>query len=67
MCLCNVPDASVITVCHGIRGWFAVHMWWNPEGFYEPWNSSVLSFDTKERAIQDAKAWALSEDLPFKE
>lgn len=54
-----------ITVSNGLRGWFAVNMWWNPEhdGFYEPWNTGCGSYETREGAIKEAKAWAEADGI----
>ena len=54
---------SFITVQQGMRGWFAVLMSWNSEGFYEPWNSGDMSYSTREGAVADAQQWAEAEDL----
>lgn len=52
-----------ISVTKGMRGWFAVQYWWNPEGFTEPWTSSPISFSTKAEAEADAITWAEAEEL----
>ena len=60
---------SFITVYKPIAGWKAVQYWWNedPElgGFWEPWQTGICAFATKEEAIEDAKFWAEDEELPF--
>ncbi len=63
-----------ICVTHGVRGYFAVEVWWNPGdiqtpleftgGFWEPWASHPDSFETREEAQACAVAWAESEGLP---
>lgn len=67
-----------VTVQHGIRGWFAVHFWWNADpdalgpdmentGFYEPWESDNVEFSyaTRQQAVDRAQHWAASLDVPF--
>ena len=56
-----------ITLSEGLRGFYAVMMWWNPDdgGFWEPWISGVGSFDTEDGAIEEGKAWAEAEDIEF--
>ncbi len=34
--------ANFITVYKPIAGWKAIEYWWNPEGFWEPWQTSDL-------------------------
>jgi hypothetical protein len=59
------PD--YITVTSGIRGYFSVHMKWNIDlNFYEPWNTSSLSFQQSEGAVKDGKSWALNEGIEFR-
>lgn len=55
-----------ITVTRGMRGYFAVHVTWNLEGFWEPQQSGVGSYATAEEAEVEAKMWARSEGLEFK-
>ncbi len=52
-----------ITITQGIRGYFAVHMWWNPERFWEPWQSGFGSYRTPEAAMIEAEIWAKAEGL----
>lgn len=56
-----------ITVTRGLRGYFAVHVWWNPEhgGFYEPWQSGVGSYDSAKDAAVEAQQWAEAEGLEY--
>lgn len=48
-------------------GWAAVQLWWAPEhgGFWEPYQTGVGRYATKEEAIQEAKEWALAEEMEF--
>lgn len=57
-----------VTVTQGMRGWFAVLVWWNTEhgGFWEPLNTGVGSYATPEEAEPEAKGWAEAEGLRFK-
>lgn len=59
-----------VDVTSGMRGFFAVLLWWNDEdgperGFWEPWSTSPLSFETREGAERDGRRWAEAEGLPF--
>lgn len=56
-----------VTTSEGGRGWFAVHVWWNPEGFYEPYNTGFGRYATKEEAIKEAKELAEEEGLEYRE
>lgn len=58
---------AYVTVTCGIRGWFAVMMWWNQElgGFWEPWNTGDGSYATAREAEVDAKCWAEAEGIEF--
>ena len=60
-------NKKVISVTSGMRGFFAVMLWWNPEygGFWEPWQSGIGSYATEEEAIVDAKEWAEAEGLEY--
>lgn len=56
-----------VDVTQGMRGFFAVMLWWNPEmgGFWEPWESSSLSFASRERAEVDGRRWAGEAGVPY--
>lgn len=58
---------SYVTVTHGLRGYFAVLVWWNPDlgGFYEPYDSGVGSYATEAEAIPEALDWADAEGIEF--
>lgn len=56
---------SFIYVTHGISGYFAVNMWWNPDGFFEPGQTGLHRYDTQEFAIREAIHWATVEEIPF--
>lgn len=49
------------------QGYFAVKMYWNPDGFYEPGGTGFGRFDKPGPAIEEAKTWAASEKLAFHE
>jgi hypothetical protein len=55
-----------ITTTQGMSGWFAVHFWWNPEGFWEPWNTGVGRYATEAEAAQEAKSWAKTEEIDYR-
>ena len=63
------PPQAFISVYKPIAGWKAIHYWWNPEmgGFWEPWQTGMCAWETKEQAIEDAILWAEAEELPFYE
>jgi hypothetical protein len=55
-----------VTTCGpAISGWFAVLMWHNPEGFWEPWDTHPMRRPTLEEATADARAWAVNLGLEF--
>lgn len=58
-----------ITVTHGMSGYFAVMMTWNEEhgGFYEPRQTGFGRFSDKEAAVEEAMAWAISEEMEYRE
>lgn len=58
---------SFITVTSGMSGFFAVQMWWNPEGFWEPWQSGIGRYASSEDAAKEGKYWAEAEGLEFKQ
>jgi hypothetical protein len=55
-----------ISVTEGMSGHFAVCLWWNPDGFWEPWDTYPARRATKDEAIADAKEWAQVEGLEFR-
>lgn len=69
----NVEDhSSFVTTSKGMAGWFAVLMWWNdkeeevPDGFWEPWNTGIGRYATKEEAEVEGRQWAASEEVEFR-
>lgn len=52
-----------------LSGYFAVMYWWNPEmdGFWEPWQTGIGRYATREEAVKEGKAWAEAEGLEFRE
>jgi hypothetical protein len=70
----NVPDSAVtpshnnyMTVTHGMSGFFAVKLWWNPDGFWEPWTTGFGRYATREEAVAEAKELAEEEGIEYKE
>ena len=61
----TAKQAPFVTVTYGISGWFAVLMAKNKEGFYEPWNTGIGRYPDRDKAVEEAKAWAQSENLEF--
>lgn len=62
---CGVDHAPFITTYCPVAGYKAVMYWWNPEGFWEPWDTSKTAFATRLEAEIYAKAWAAEEGLEF--
>ena len=57
---------AYITVYYPIAGWKAIMYWWNPEGFWEPWETSPFAFASEESAEEFGRAWAEEENIQFK-
>lgn len=57
--------APFITVYLPIAGWKAVMLYWNPEGFWEPWETTPIAFPTREAAVAWGKDWAEEEGIEF--
>jgi hypothetical protein len=61
---------NFITVMQGGSGWFAVEMWYNNQddyGFWEPWQTGIGRYATREQAIVEAKQWAEDCDLEYRD
>ena len=54
-----------ITVYLPIAGWKAVMYWWNPEGFWEPWETSSFAFVSEQAAEDFGREWAEEESIEF--
>lgn len=58
-----------ITISKGMAGYFAVLVWWNDEdpkfGFWEPYDTGVGRYQNPQAAIDEAKEWAVSENLRY--
>lgn len=54
-----------VAVMEGIRGWFACMMI-EEDGFPEPWQSGILSFKTRAKAVTEGKIWAEAEGVEYK-
>lgn len=54
-----------ITTTKGGAGWFAVQLWWNPEGFTEPYQTGFGRYPDKAGAEREAKYWAEAEELEY--
>jgi hypothetical protein len=57
-----------VTIYEPVGGWNAVEYWWNPEGFWEPWQTGCGPYygtNAKRTAISNAIAWAEAEELPL--
>lgn len=64
----TLPDGTTyprVGTTHGMRGYFAVLYWWNPEGFPEPYDSGENSYGLLAGAEKEAKAWAEELNIPY--
>lgn len=63
------PEGKVgvafVTIYHPIIGWKPVHMWWNPDGFWEPWDTYKAAWSTRPMAEEAGRQWASKLGLPF--
>ena len=64
----NGKHPPYITTTRGGSGDFSVLLWWNPDmgGFYEPWDTGVGRYATREEAEVWAKQWAEAEGLEYR-
>lgn len=60
--------APYITIASGMRGYFAVLMFWDDEdsGFWDVWQTGIGSYKTAEGAEGEARDWAQAEGLEFR-
>lgn len=63
----NRMEKYYITVTSGMRGYFAVMIGVDKSGFSEPIQTSPVTCRSHEEAVFDAKSWARSEELEYKE
>lgn len=61
----SIAPKAFVTVTKGMRGFFAVLMSTDEDGFASPQNSGIGSYRTAEAAIPEAKSWAEAEGIPF--
>jgi len=54
-----------VTTTQGMSCWFAVHVWWNPEGFWEPYESGLGRYSDEARAITEAQDWAAQMGIDY--
>lgn len=62
------PKFVTATTEQSVGGaYFAVIMWWNPDmgGFWEPWDTGIGRYATREEALNEALTIANDEQLPF--
>lgn len=60
-----IQGQAAIDITSGMSGYFAVHYWWNPKGFHEPWDTGIGRYRTAKEAYQEAKEMAIELDLPL--
>lgn len=58
------PKEGYVTLTSGISGHFAVQVWFNPEGFEEPYDTGIGRYATQVEAAEEAVMWADDQDLP---
>ena len=54
-----------ISTTSGMSGYFAVMYWWNPDGFWEPYQTGLGRYATKQEAEIEGRSWAEAEELEF--
>lgn len=54
-----------VTITQGMSGFFAVYVWWNPDGFHEPWKTGIGRFPSALLAEPEAMQIAEEEDIPY--
>lgn len=61
-------NPAYITITHGMSGYFAVKVWWNPDhgGFYEPWDTGDGRYANAADAEPEAMEWAHTEGLEYR-
>jgi hypothetical protein len=64
-----MKPSNYITVTQGGSGWFAVEMWYNNEdyGFWEPWQTGIGRYATREEAVAEAQQWAKEMELAYRD
>ena len=61
------PARPFVTVTHGLRGHFAVLMYYDEAGgYWEPWQSGIGSYKDRDGAAREAREWAEAEELECK-
>jgi hypothetical protein len=55
-----------VTVTHGLRGYFAVLIIVEPNGFYEPYQTGIGIYNTREDAEPEAREWARNEEIEYR-
>jgi hypothetical protein len=62
----NDENMPFITVHRAVGGWTSVMLYYDPEcEFWEPWQTGILYFKTREEAVKDAKDWAEAEGFSY--
>ena len=63
----NLSKDPFTTVTLGLRGYFAVLMTFEDDlDCHTPFNSSFFSYSDSKDAIEDAKQWAIAEQIEYK-
>ena len=68
----ETPEIKQFIYVREINGSYqAVHMWFNtedpdlPEGFWEPWQTGICHWPTKQQAEVEAKSWAMGDEIHY--
>jgi len=62
----NANDKSeYITIYESISGWTAVHIYWNTDGFWEPWQTGFGKYETSKGAENEGRDWARAEGIRY--
>lgn len=64
----DLDRSPYVTVTKGMRGWFAVLVCWSDEGgegLWEPYATHENSHPSRAGAEEDAKNWALNEEVRY--
>lgn len=59
--------ASYITTTFGMRGCFAVLMFWDEDGFWDVWQTGIGSYKNADDAAVEGRQWAHEEGLEFRQ
>jgi hypothetical protein len=64
--LTELVDKPFIGVTQGMSGWFAVLYSADAEGEYEPEQTGIGRFATRDEAVEEAESWAEDEGIELR-